>query len=497
MTPVTAISYSRRSSEQRDNYSLSYQDKANLACAERESLHVIESIAEDITGTIHLRDRKPSRAEIKRGDVQRHGCDVWELIEAHRVKAIIVYRLDRLSRADTVDALALIRDILRHGCRIYISSTSRQITDPNDIAVIIDSWQSGKEKDAIIEKLRDGRLGKAKEKWVGIGPVPYGYKKIGEGKAVRLVIDKATAKIVREIFSRYNGVPTMRGIAEDLNKRGVPSPKGNLWRFSTVRWILNSTVYIGRVHYGGVEMTDKSLAIVPLHEWQAAQERMKQNKSTAARNTKNQYIMRGHITCACGSKMTPVTNKGHQPRYICMKRVEPKARKCYESAAVEQIDRLAVDYIKWAVTDEVLAAGAAENAKRDAERSNATPDRLTVIAAELDKQHRRIDRLMLAFGDGDDAAMSAITSARESIAMLEAERETLSSAEQDRESHALARESIAAQVRRLRSRLDGASFELLRELATIIDVRARLVRDEVGRGVVISSAIAPDLFTRL
>lgn len=497
MTQLPALSYARRSSEQRDNYSLSYQDKANLSCAERESLRVVESIAEDITGTIHLKDRVPSRAEIKRGSVARHGCDAWQMIVSKKIKALIVYRIDRLSRADTADALILIRDILRHGCKIYISSTGRQITDPNDIATIIESWQSGREKDAIVEKLRDGRLEKAKAKWVGAGRPPFGYVKIGTGKDARLEIDKDKAKIVRWIFNRAaNTSTTLRGLVEDLNRRGVPASHGGAWRKSGLAVILANEVYCGKFSYGGVAVQDKRLAIIPDHTWHQVQQRLISNREMSPRNTRRQYLMRGRITCYCGGKMGAKSDAGRRAeitwlRYRCYRASDPSAMRCGGIVSAAKIDALAADYIRWAISDDVLRAGIVEHERREVEQLAARS--LVDIDSDIAQAERVRNRLYNAFGEsGDDADLKAIDNAKSRIADLKSERDKLANAAQMRETNRAVRESIAEHAARLRRHMDQPSFELLNELAGIVEIKARLVRDGAGRAVVFSSAIATE-----
>jgi site-specific DNA recombinase len=49
------------------------------------------------------------------------------------------------------------------------------------------------------------------------------------GKPGELEIDKAEAKIVRQIFSDYLDARSPREIAAALNKKGVRGPRGGVW----------------------------------------------------------------------------------------------------------------------------------------------------------------------------------------------------------------------------------------------------------------------------
>ena len=51
---------------------------------------------------------------------------------------------------------------------------------------------------------------------------------------------EAEARIVREILDlRHDGLK-LRPLADRLNGRGVPSPKGGIWRVGTVAYVLDS-----------------------------------------------------------------------------------------------------------------------------------------------------------------------------------------------------------------------------------------------------------------
>lgn len=495
MATLPAVSYSRRSSEKRDNFSLTYQSEANAAFADKAELKIVETVREDITGTIHLKERRHKGDRQKRDETPLHGADVWSMIAAKKVRAIIVYRLDRLSRAPTAHALMLIDDILRHGCKIYISSTGKQITDPNDIATIIDSWKDYQDKEDTVKKLQDGRLTKAKTKWVGANKPPYGYIKIGTGKDARIEIDKERAKIVKWIFNRYaNGAVSLRGIVEALNKRGIPASHGGVWRKSGLAVILANEAYTGKFSYGGVTMYDKRLAIISDHVWQQVQRRLISNRENAPRNTRQKYLMRGRMTCYCGGKMGAKSDKNRRQettwlRYRCYHSADPVA--CGGIVSASKVDACAVHYIRWAITDDTLRLGIAENERRESEQIAART--FGDIDADIKQAERVRDRLYQAFGErGDDADLRAIENAKSRIADLQAEREQLANAAQAQATNRAIRESIAAHVARLRNKMDHPSFELFNRLADIIEIRARLDRDGAGRSVVFASAVAPE-----
>ena len=86
----------------------------------------------------------------------------------------------------------------------------------------------------------------------------YGYKVVGVGV---LEIDEAEAAVILRIFAAYAEGMSPRAIAHELNRDGVPGPRGGEWTASTIHGdrraqdgILHQELYIGvrvfnRRHY--------------------------------------------------------------------------------------------------------------------------------------------------------------------------------------------------------------------------------------------------------
>jgi hypothetical protein len=83
------------------------------------------------------------------------------------------------------------------------------------------------------------------------GGMCYGYETIAEPGGRRLVIKADEAEVVRWIFEQA-GVYHRRDpqIAADLNRRGIPSKRGGLWKASAVRELLRQPLLIGKVIFG-------------------------------------------------------------------------------------------------------------------------------------------------------------------------------------------------------------------------------------------------------
>lgn len=149
------------------------------------------------------------------------------------------------------------------------------------------------------------------------------------------------ADVVREIFARFAAGETLKAIAGDLNRRGVPSPGANWkqrsstrgkWFVSTLHTLLQNERYIGRVVWNRsqwVKDPDTGIRkrrerppsqwivgscepIVDATTWARAQARFTAGAGGGGRS----YLLSGLLSCAlCGSKLVIIG--GTLRRYGC------------------------------------------------------------------------------------------------------------------------------------------------------------------------------------
>lgn len=150
------------------------------------------------------------------------------------------------------------------------------------------------------------------------------------------------AEIVREVFQRFVDGETLKGLASDLNRRGIPSPGAEWkqrasprgkWLVSTLHSLLQNERYAGRVVWNRSRwVKDPDTGIRHRHErpesewivqacepmidretWSLAQSRF--NKRPG-RGGAPRYLLSGLLECAtCGSKL--IVSGGSQHRYVC------------------------------------------------------------------------------------------------------------------------------------------------------------------------------------
>ena len=117
--------------------------------------------------------------------------------EKGRVKKLVVYKHDRLSRELTV-ALWLETQFKKNDVEVIsVVDPEYDMEDPLQKAFkrIADIF-SELEKDVIATRLKEGRMNNAKNGKRGSGPLPFGYVKIGD----KLEIDPEEAQNITRIF---------------------------------------------------------------------------------------------------------------------------------------------------------------------------------------------------------------------------------------------------------------------------------------------------------
>ena len=489
---MQTVVYARRSAESGDDYSLTTQVEACQRYAAAHGLIDVAAVEENYTGTVPLAER-PS------------GAAVWAAVMRKQARALVVYSLDRLSRADLVDALAMLREMMRAGCAIHTVDAG-PIENLNDIGLIVRSWQSSEERRKIVDRLRRGKLGKSRSAWVGVGRTPYGYLKVGVKRTARLVINPDQAEVVRRVaqWVAEEGVP-LREIARRLNAAGVPPPTtlSTHWTHGVISGVLANPVIAGRVRYLSNELHLPELAIVDPALYDRVRVVLDRNRAQATRNRRQDYLLAGRIVCQCGRPLIgTVRIKGERTYlyYYCAGAYDERGRTCANARRVRVIeaDALAWQYVLACAQPERLAAWRAElHAQRG--ESSAAPllERLAQIDRELDRARRRIAGIMAQFGDDARPAVAeqrdaAIDAANQVIEDRQAERAQVARQVEDEAGRLAQQTSALDAVDGLRRKLVRASFPQRRQVAAVIDLRARVSVCEDGtRAITLSSLIGP------
>ncbi len=261
---------------------------------------------------------------------------------------LIVDDLSRLTR-DAMESERAIRRLEFNGIRIVATSDGY---DSNSKARKVHRGFKGLMNEIFLDDLRErvhrGLAGQViKHLWAGGRPYGYRLKPVlhetdrdqyGQPARIgtRLEIDEQHAVVVREIFERWIEGESTKGIAIELNKRGIPSP-GSTWKRkerrctgwmgSAVRVILKNPLYTGFVRWNvsqfvrdpdsakykrrtrpkseWITYNDEDLRIISNETWAKADARTKVCSSSDQRlktGGKAKYLLSGVLRCRlCGA----------------------------------------------------------------------------------------------------------------------------------------------------------------------------------------------------
>jgi len=188
-----------------------------------EDRHVL---VDDDASAYNRRKRRPNYEQLLR------------LIEHGEIDAVLAVHTDRLYRrlSDLTRLTNLIED--RH---IEVRTIASGIVDLSTASGRFSAQILGAageyESARIGERVSSKHASNTAHGFDHGGPSPYGYRRLGEG---RLELEPAEAGIVRECAERLLAGESLRQLALDLGRRGVPSSRGGTWSPKALKGILTS-----------------------------------------------------------------------------------------------------------------------------------------------------------------------------------------------------------------------------------------------------------------
>lgn len=158
-------------------------------------------------------------------------------VAAKKIDAVVVYKLDRLSRKQK-DTMYLIEDVfMANGIELVSICESLDTSSPAGRAMIgMLSVFAQLERDTITERLSSGRLQKAKGGGYSGGGVAIGY--VGERNSKVLTVDADKIKAVNRAFELKAEGLTLQQIADKLNDEGHTTKRGMYFTPTQVMRIL-------------------------------------------------------------------------------------------------------------------------------------------------------------------------------------------------------------------------------------------------------------------
>jgi site-specific DNA recombinase len=235
-------------------------------------------------------------------------------VKAGRVDVIVVYKVDRLTRA--LSDFAKIVEILDGVGASFVSITQSFNTTTSmgrlTLNVLLSFAQF--EREVISERVRDKiAASKRKGMWMG-GPIPLGYDVVTR----KLVLNEAEAETIRTIFRRYLDVGTVAALVEALDREGIRS-KLQHWSNGRMRGgtpfgrgalyhLLANRLYRGDIRHHDEWHAGEHDGIIEEQLWNAVQAQLAGN-AVARRmrsNARDGSLLAGRIRDGQGRAMRPV-----------------------------------------------------------------------------------------------------------------------------------------------------------------------------------------------
>ncbi|MCS6851711.1 MAG: recombinase family protein, partial [Gemmataceae bacterium] len=324
-------------------------------------------------------------------------------IEAGRVDAVVVYKVDRLSRS-LLDFARLMETFEKH--QVSFVSVTQQFNTATSMGrlvlnVLLSFAQF--EREIIGERIRDKLAAmRRKGKWAGGQPV-LGYDVHRSNGSPRLVINAAEAARVRDIFHLYLSLGSLLPVVEELARRGWqtklwrtkkgstqggrPFDKGSLYA------LLTNPVYLGKVRHKGEVYPGEHEPIVDAALFEKVQALLHHNGRSGGVMVRNRHgaLLKGLLFCkACGQAMTHTftTKRGRRYRYyVCTRAVKAGRRTCPTgSLPAGEIERFVLEQIRGMAEDRVLRAEVLRQARVQFEAESA----------ELERERRGLERELAA-----------------------------------------------------------------------------------------------------
>jgi len=314
--------YTRKSSEEGLEQDFNSLDAQREACAAYIASQKHEGWSEVVT---RYDDGAYSGGTMDRPALQALLAD----IKARRIDVVVVYKVDRLTRA-LADFAKIVEVFDIHEVSfVSVTQAFNTTTSMGRLTLNVLLSFAQFEREVTGERIRD-KIAASKKKgmWMG-GYVPFGYRPSDR----TLVIEEAEAGIVRLIFALYLELGTVRDVEAELERRSIAIPgrttksgrvygaksfsRGQLYK------LLSNPIYCGEIRHKGVRHPGQHTAIIAPDVFAQVAEQLAANAHARkiSRNAKAPSLLAGLIVDAAGNALiaTHANKQGKRYRYYISK----------------------------------------------------------------------------------------------------------------------------------------------------------------------------------
>lgn len=226
-----AVCYIRVSTEEqaRGGVSLAAQEERLAAYCKMAGLEIVEVIREEGVSAGKPLATRPG------------GERLLQLVARKRIKHVVALKLDRLFR-DAEDALHQTKAWDKAGIALHLvdmgGQTLNTATAMGRFFLNMMAGFAELERNLIAERTATALAHKKAHREV-YSPTPYGFDRVEE----TLAENAQEQETLAQIFAWRQAGWSLRKIAGELNRRGIPTKQGGRWYASTVRYLLQNKLY--------------------------------------------------------------------------------------------------------------------------------------------------------------------------------------------------------------------------------------------------------------
>lgn len=441
---------------------------------------------------------------------------MMDAAKKRQFKAIIVYRLDRISR-NVSDFSGLIEELARLDISFISIKEQFDTSTPMGRAMMyIASVFSQLERETIAERIRDNMHELAKTgRWLG-GTTPTGFESEAiksitvDGKAkkaCKLKLVPEEADMVKTIFDLYVETDSLTLTEAALIKQGFKTKNGKYFTRFSVKAILQNPVYMvadqesydffikndtdlfsehdafdgvhGMMAYNRTDQekgrasislptsewivsVGKHPGLIPGKVWVQVQESLERNKSKSFRKPRsNEALLTGLLFCSCGERMYPKMSKRKTVdgkviyTYVCKMKERSQRTVCNsKNANGNTLDMAIIEQVKMLADDKETFVSQLEQSRKFYTGNRMDYEqRLSDMRKEKAETEKKINSLVDSFVEmGDSPAKAHVT---KRIEQLNEEYQSLEKRIQELE-------GLTTQ-----HALSDIEFDLMRQLLTV------------------------------
>ena len=290
-------------------------------------------------------------------------------IKAGGIDIVVVYKLDRLSRA-LLDFARLMGDFDAHGVRfVSVTEQLNTSTPAGRMQVRMIMSFAEFERELISERTRDKmQAARRKGKWVGGVPV-LGYDIDPDGKG--LVVNPDEAVQIQAIYALYLDRKSLLPTLQELARRRWTTKRwttkagaargGAAFTKTALHRLLTNPIYLGKVRVDQELLPGEHDALVNEGVWKQVQRLLRSNGRTNGSTVRNRNgaLLKGLLRCgSCGVAMihSPTRKGSRQYRYyVCQRAQKEGWNSCpTKSVPAPEIERFVFEKISCVGADRGL-----------------------------------------------------------------------------------------------------------------------------------------------